>query len=53
LAGGNSGANLQSLLAAESLDTMFIDTGVNTRVNVMMVDKATTLQYRFITTGNL
>jgi 6-phosphofructokinase 2 len=52
LAGGNSGANLQSLLAAESLDTMFIDTGVNTRVNVMMVDKATTLQYRFITTGN-
>jgi len=52
LAGGTSGSNLKSLLAAESLDGMCIDTGVNTRVNVMMVDKATTLQYRFITTGN-
>src|SRR6516165_2456318 len=47
LAGGNAGANLQSLLAAESLNSMAIDTGVNTRVNVMMIDKATALQYRF------
>ena len=52
LAGGNAGANLQSLLAAESLNSMLIDTGVNTRVNVMMVDKATGLQYRFVTNGS-
>ena len=52
LAGGNAGANLQSLLAAESLDSMLIETGINTRVNVMMVDKATGLQYRFVTAGN-
>ncbi|MFI5131469.1 MAG: 1-phosphofructokinase family hexose kinase [Chitinophagales bacterium] len=52
LAGGNNGATLQSLLEAESLDTMLIDTGINTRVNVMMVDKSSTLQYRFLTAGN-
>ncbi len=52
LAGGNSGATLQSLLEAESLDAVIINTGVNTRVNVMMVDKSSTLQYRFITAGN-
>jgi 6-phosphofructokinase 2 len=51
LAGGNTGKTLQSLLEAESLDTVLIDTGINTRVNVMMVDKSSTLQYRFITTG--
>jgi fructose-1-phosphate kinase PfkB-like protein len=51
LAGGNNGATLQSLLEAESLDTMLIDTGINTRVNVMMVDKSR-LQYRFLTAGN-
>ncbi|TMI64658.1 MAG: 1-phosphofructokinase family hexose kinase [Bacteroidetes bacterium] len=52
LAGGNNGATLQSLLEAESLDTVLIDTGINTRVNVTMVDKSSTLQYRFITAGN-
>jgi 6-phosphofructokinase 2 len=52
LAGGNAGATLQSLLATESLNSMSIDTGVNTRVNVMMIDKATALQYRFVTTGS-
>jgi len=52
LAGGNAGANLQSLLAAENLDTMLIDTAVNTRVNVTIVDKATAQQYRFVTAGN-
>jgi 6-phosphofructokinase 2 len=52
LAGGNNGATLQSLLKAESLDTVLIDTGINTRVNVTMVDKSSTLQYRFITAGN-
>jgi len=52
LAGGNAGLNLQSLLATEALDTMFIDTAVNTRVNVMIVDKATSQQYRFVTAGD-
>ena len=52
LAGGNNGATLQSLLEAESLDTVLIDTGINTRANVTMVDKSSTLQYRFITAGN-
>src|SRR6478735_7744542 len=52
LAGGTSGATLQSLLEKESLDTILIDTGIKTRVNVTMVDKASTLQYRFITAGN-
>src|SRR6478736_1224098 len=49
LAGGDTGATLQSLLEKESLDTVLIDTGIKTRVNVTMVDKASTLQYRFIT----
>jgi len=52
LAGGNAGANLQSLLAAEALDAMLIDTAINTRVNVTIIDKATTQQYRFVTAGN-
>ena len=52
LAGGDTGATLQTLLDAESLDTVVIDTGVKTRVNVMMVDKSSTLQYRFVTAGN-
>ena len=52
LAGGNAGANLQSLLEAEALDTMLIDTAINTRVNVTIIDKATTQQYRFVTAGN-
>ena len=51
LAGGNNGATLQSLLKAESLDTVLIDTGINTRTNVSMVDKSSTLQYRFVTAG--
>ena len=52
MAGGTSGVTLQTLLQEESLNAMLIDTGVNTRVNVMMVDNSSTLQYRFITTGN-
>src|SRR5687768_5265514 len=52
LAGGNNGATLQSLLEAELLDTVLIDTGINTRANVTMVDKSSTLQYRFVTAGN-
>lgn len=52
LAGGYTGIVLQNLLKAESIKTMVIDTGIDTRENIMMVDKATNLQYRFITPGS-
>lgn len=52
LAGGYTGIVLQSLLTAESINAVVIDTGVDTRENIMIVDKATNLQYRFITPGN-
>jgi 6-phosphofructokinase 2 len=51
LAGGYTGIVLQNLLKAESIDSILIDTGVDTRENIMIVDKATNLQYRFITPG--
>jgi 6-phosphofructokinase 2 len=51
LAGGYTGIVLQNLLKAESIDSIAIDTGVDTRENIMIVDKATNLQYRFITPG--
>ena len=52
MAGGYTGILLQSLLKAESIDSVVIDTGADTRENIMIVDKATNLQYRFITPGN-
>ncbi|MEO8711478.1 MAG: PfkB family carbohydrate kinase, partial [Parafilimonas sp.] len=52
LAGGYTGIVLESLLKAENIDAIAIDTGVDTRENIMIVDKATNLQYRFITPGN-
>ena len=52
LAGGYTGIVLQDLLKAESIDSIVVDTGVDTRENIMIVDKATNLQYRFITPGN-
>lgn len=51
LAGGYTGILLENLLKAESVKTMMIDTGIDTRENIMIVDKATNLQYRFITPG--
>lgn len=52
LAGGYTGIVLQNLLIAENIETLVIDTGVDTRENIMVIDKATNLQYRFITPGN-
>jgi 6-phosphofructokinase 2 len=52
LAGGYTGIILQNSLKAESIKSIVIDTGVDTRENIMIVDKATNLQYRFITPGN-
>lgn len=52
LAGGYTGIVLQNLLKAEAIETEVIDTGIETRENIMIVDKATNLQYRFITPGN-
>lgn len=51
LGGGYTGVVLQNLLKAESINSIAIDTGVDTRENIMIVDKATNLQYRFITPG--
>lgn len=51
LAGGYTGIVLQNLLKAEGVDMLVIDTGIDTRENIMIVDKATNLQYRFITPG--
>jgi 6-phosphofructokinase 2 len=52
LAGGYTGIVLQNLLKAELIRTTTIDTGIDTRENIMIVDKATNLQYRFITPGS-
>lgn len=52
LAGGYTGILLENLLKAENIETLVIDTGVDTRENIMVVDRATNLQYRFITPGN-
>jgi len=52
LAGGYTGIVLHNLLQAENIETCVIDTGIDTRENIMIVDKATNLQYRFITPGN-
>lgn len=52
LAGGYTGIVLQNLLKAEAIETEVIDTGIDTRENIMIMDRATNLQYRFITPGN-
>jgi len=51
LGGGYTGIVLQNLLKTEGVDMKVIDTGIDTRENIMIVDKATNLQYRFITPG--
>ena len=50
-AGGYTGTVLQNLLKTEGIEMLVIDTGTDTRENIMIVDKATNLQYRFITPG--
>ncbi|MGN6211181.1 1-phosphofructokinase family hexose kinase [Parafilimonas sp.] len=52
LGGGYTGVVLQNLLKAESIAAEVIDTGIDTRENIMIVDKATNFQYRFITPGH-
>lgn len=52
LAGGYTGIILNSLLQKEGIRSKVIDTGVDTRENIMITDKATNLQYRFITPGD-
>jgi len=52
LAGGYTGIVLSNLLREEKIDTMVIDTNTDTRENIMVTDKSTGLQYRFITPGN-
>jgi 6-phosphofructokinase 2 len=51
-AGGYTGIVLQNLLKAEGLETLVINTGVEIGENIMIVDRSTNLQYRFITPGN-
>jgi 6-phosphofructokinase 2 len=52
LAGGYTGIVLHNLLRQEGVDTIAIDTKVDTRENIMVTDKSTNLQYRFITPGH-
>ncbi|HVZ97871.1 MAG TPA: 1-phosphofructokinase family hexose kinase [Chitinophagaceae bacterium] len=51
LAGGYTGIVLRNSLQEEGVDAIAIDTGVDTRENIMVTDKSTHLQYRFITPG--
>jgi len=51
-AGGFTGSILQALLTEEKIDSVIIKTDAATRENIIVVDKATNLQYRFITPGD-
>lgn len=46
-AGGYNGVLLKQLLAEEEVDSLIIETKKDTRENLIVVDKATNLQYRF------
>lgn len=52
LAGGCTGILLNSLVQKENVQSKVIDTGMDTRENIMIIDRATNLQYRFITPGD-
>ncbi len=52
LAGGYTGIVLHELLQQEGVDAIAIDTKMDTRENIMVTDKSTNLQYRFITPGH-
>jgi 6-phosphofructokinase 2 len=52
LAAGTPASFCKNLLKDENIETIVIDTGADTRENIMIVDRATNLQYRFITPGN-
>lgn len=52
LAGGYTGVILNSLLQQEKIKAKIINTDIDTRENIMITDKTSNLQYRFITQGN-
>jgi len=52
LAGGYPGNLLQQLLRGEGVPFIAIETDQDTRENMMVTDRSTGLQYRFVTAGN-
>ena len=51
LAGGDNGKKVEELLKEEKISIQKVDSGCNTRENLMVYDKKTGKQYRFVMPG--